>query len=157
MTRGRATVRDANPGEPEIVKLVDALDRYQRALYPPESNHLEPIAALQRDSSIFLGVYCADRAIACGAAKLMHDDGDYGEIKRVYVDPAWRGQGVSKLLMSELEQRLLARQISTARLETGIHQPEAIGLYQAIGYRLRDPFGAYSSDPLSVFMEKELN
>jgi putative acetyltransferase len=42
------------------------------------------------------------------------------------------------------------------RLETGIHQPEALGLYRSAGYREREPFGDYARDPLSVFMEKRL-
>jgi hypothetical protein len=35
-------------------------------------------------------------------------------------------------------------------------QPEALGLYRALGYVERRPFGDYKSDPLSVFMEKAL-
>jgi putative acetyltransferase len=42
------------------------------------------------------------------------------------------------------------------RLETGIHQPEALGLYRAAGFVERGPFGPYRPDPLSVFMEKPL-
>jgi putative acetyltransferase len=40
------------------------------------------------------------------------------------------------------------------RLEAGIHQPEALGLYEALGYVRRGPFGDYGDDPVSVFMEK---
>ena len=43
---------------------------------------------------------------------------------------------------------------SLLRLETGVLQPEALGLYRKLGYRERGPFGAYAADPLSVFMEK---
>jgi putative acetyltransferase len=42
------------------------------------------------------------------------------------------------------------------RLETGVRQPEALGLYRKLGYRERGPFGAYKPDPLSVFMEKRV-
>ena len=42
------------------------------------------------------------------------------------------------------------------RLETGIRQPEAIGLYRSAGYAEIGPFGAYRPDPLSLFMEKRL-
>ena len=41
-------------------------------------------------------------------------------------------------------------------LETGIHQPEAIGLYEGFGFERCGPFGEYGPDPLSVFMEKRL-
>jgi len=42
------------------------------------------------------------------------------------------------------------------RLETGIHQPEALALYRRAGYAERAPFGEYVADPLSVYMEKTL-
>jgi putative acetyltransferase len=58
--------------------------------------------------------------------------------------------------MEALERNARERGISTLRLETGIHQPEAIGLYEKLGFRKRDRFGEYPDDPVSVFMEKIL-
>jgi len=55
-----------------------------------------------------------------------------------------------------LENCLVKRSIFTARLETGIHQHEAIDLYQKLGYSKIAPFGDYTEDPLSVFMEKKI-
>ena len=49
------------------------------------------------------------------------------------------------------------RGVRLFRLETGIKQTEAVGLYRKLGYRERHPFGAYRPDPLSVFMEKSLD
>jgi putative acetyltransferase len=46
--------------------------------------------------------------------------------------------------------------IGTLRLETGIHQPEALALYERAGFVRSPPFGDYREDPLSVFMEKRL-
>ncbi|MFN7104339.1 MAG: GNAT family N-acetyltransferase, partial [Pseudorhizobium sp.] len=43
------------------------------------------------------------------------------------------------------------------RLETGIYQPQAIGLYRAYGFIDIPPFGSYGEDPLSIFMEKRLS
>jgi putative acetyltransferase len=56
--------------------------------------------------------------------------------------------------MQFLETELEHRGIRLYRLETGIKQPEALGLYRKLGYRERPPFGSYRADPLSVFMEK---
>lgn len=61
------------------------------------------------------------------------------------------------MIMEYLETELHNRGINLLRLETGIKQPEALGLYRKLGYRERGPFGAYSNDPLSVFMEKRLS
>jgi putative acetyltransferase len=58
--------------------------------------------------------------------------------------------------MEALENHLVEQARPYARLETGIHQPEAIGLYQKLGYYRINPFGDYQEDPLSIFMEKKL-
>ena len=43
------------------------------------------------------------------------------------------------------------------RLETGIHNAEALALYRRAGFSEREAFGDYAPDPLSVFMEKRVN
>lgn len=131
-------------------------DAYMASLYPAESNHMESPSALALPNVLFLGAYLDGELAGCGAVKLMHDDGSYGEIKRVYVLDTYRGRGLSKQLMQALEAHLIEQQIPLARLETGISQPEALGLYEKLGYQYRAPFGSYLLDPLSVFMEKRL-
>ena len=64
--------------------------------------------------------------------------------------------GLAIKLMRVLEEKALQEGFSEARLETGIHQKEALGLYQKLGYEKTRPFGAYRKDPLSVFMRKKL-
>ena len=86
----------------------------------------------------------------------MQDDGHYGEIKRVFVLPEHRGKGLARAIMATLESLLRREGTALARLETGVAQPEALGLYRSLGYRERAPFGTYRPDPLSVFMEKVL-
>ena len=51
---------------------------------------------------------------------------------------------------------LVKKSIFTVRLETGIDQHEAIDLYKRLGYSEIAPFGGYTEDPLSVFMEKKI-
>jgi len=92
--------------------------------------------------------------VATGAAKIMDDDGRYAEIKRVFVLDNFRGRGLSRRIMEYIESELQRRGIDLFRLETGVKQPEALGLYRNLGYHERGPFGAYRADPLSVFMEK---
>lgn len=92
----------------------------------------------------------------CGAVKILSDDRDYGEIKRAFVRDDHRGKGYSRAIMEKLEDHLRSRGIVLARLETRILQPEALGLYQRLGYTVRGPFGAYVEDPLNVFMEKRI-
>lgn len=80
----------------------------------------------------------------------------YGEIKRMYVRPAFRGMGFAKRLLHHLSDHARAHGVSLLRLETGIHQHEAIGLYERLGFRRIAPFGDYKPDPLSLFYEKSL-
>lgn len=137
-------------------RLLKLSDDYMGALYPAESNHLESSAALAQPGVLFIGGRLNGELIACGAVKMMNDDGEYGEIKRVFVLERFRGRGFSRRIMDFLESHLSSRKIALARLETGIRQPEALGLYRKLGYGDRKPFGKYKLDPLSVFMEKRL-
>jgi len=145
-----------DPTLPAARHLIEMSDAHMDALYPSESNHPESVSGLQLPNVLFIGGYVDEVLVACGAAKTLHDDGSYGEIKRVYVLDAHRGKGYSKRIMEHLESHLANSAIKLARLETGIHQPEALGLYRLLGYIERKPFGAYQHDPLSVFMEKQL-
>lgn len=97
-----------------------------------------------------------ENILGCGAVRVMEDDGQYGELKRVFIKEAYRGQGLSKQLIIALERFLIDRSISVMRLETGIYQLEALGLYKHLGYQIPEPYGIYALDPFSIFMEKKL-
>jgi putative acetyltransferase len=146
-----------DPDDPEVRQLIAAADDFYHQLYPADSNHLESIEDLRRPGTLFVGCRLAGRLAASGAAKVMNDDGIYGEIKRVFVYQDYRGQGLSHRIMDYLESQLRRQGIEFFRLETGIYQPEALALYRKLGYRERGPFGAYHPDPLSVFMEKRVD
>ena len=147
-------IEQISPARADVRDLIRQSDEHLAELYPPESNHLESSDDLTRLNVLMLGVFNDGALIGIGAVKILVDDVAYGEIKRVFVTPEFRGQGISKMIMEELERRLIENQIGISRLETGIAQPEAIGLYKGLGYIERSPFGAYQDDPLSVFMEK---
>jgi putative acetyltransferase len=74
----------------------------------------------------------------------------------MYVRPECRGLGAAKQLLQFLERETLKAGRDRLMLETGILQPEALGLYERWGFVRRGPFGDYAEDPLSVFMEKAL-
>ena len=150
----KITVLD--PSSQDAQELLDLSDAYSKNLYPSESNHLASIAELSDQSTVFLGIYDGETILGCGAVMVMEDDGQYGELKRVFIKEAYRGQGISKQLIIALENFLIKRSIAVIRLETGIHQLEALGLYKHLGYQIREPYGAYKLDPLSIFMEKKL-
>ncbi|WP_088279900.1 GNAT family N-acetyltransferase [Ideonella sp. A 288] len=143
-----------SPDQPEVVALIAELDAYQDTLYPPESRHALDLHSLTQPNVVFAVVRDAQgRAVGCGAVVL---GPDHGELKRMYVHPAARGQGLAARLLGLLEAQALARGCTQLRLETGPYQPEALALYARSGYRRRGPFGGYRDDPLSVFMEKSI-
>ena len=140
--------------QPDIVALIDALDAYQGALYPAESNYHLSVEALKASNVLFAVVRDdAGVVIGCGAVVLFDD---YGELKRMFVPQAQRGRGVAKAIITYLEAHAVQRNCQLLRLETGIHQPEALSLYASAGYERRGPYGDYPDDPLSVFMEKAI-
>lgn len=145
-----------DPHSKQAQDLLALSDDYLAALYPAESIHLASATDLSDSSSLFLGMADGEKIIGCGSVKIIEGDIRYGELKRVFIEEAYRGQGLSRQLISALENYLIEHSIWLARLETGIYQLEALGLYQSLGYRERGPYGAYTSDPLSIFMEKHL-
>ncbi|WP_241490496.1 GNAT family N-acetyltransferase [Microbacterium testaceum] len=69
--------------------------------------------------------------------------GDDLEVKRVFVDPRARGRGASRTMMAALERLAVARGAERLILQTGDRQPEAIALYERIGYRAIPVFEPY--------------
>lgn len=142
------------PRQPGVIRLLEMSDMYMAALYPAESNHLLDISQLEKPGVHFLVARQGEAVVGC--ASLVEAGDGTAEIKRMFVDPDARGLKLGKRLMEALEQLGRDNDIRAIRLETGISQPEAIGLYRACGYREIPPFGDYKPDPLSLFMEKPL-
>ncbi len=148
-------IEQVDPLRSDVQRLIKELDDYQLSIYPEESNHLDPVAELANDSVYFIGAFSAAGLIGIGAIKYVAESEQYGEIKRVFVVQSMRGKGVSKDIMNRLEDDGKRRGVKVLRLETGVYQPEAIGLYEKLGYSHRGSFGDYPmDDPMSVFMEK---
>jgi putative acetyltransferase len=147
-------INTETPDQPEVRAMLEQLDAYCAALYPAESNHLLDIDALLAGDVLFLVARDIDGA-AVGCAALARRDG-YGEVKRMYVDEARRGLGTGRKLLEHLAMFARMAGLGALKLETGIHQPAAIALYQSSGFSSCAPFGDYRADPLSLFMEKRL-
>lgn len=142
------------PDQPDVAALIASLDAYQGPLYPASSNYHLGVAALAQANVRFAVVRDAQgKAQGCGAV-VLHDS--YGELKRIYVEPAARGSGLAKLLLRFLERMANENGCPRLRLETGIHQPRAIAFYRRAGYVRCARYGDYPVDALSVYMEKPL-
>lgn len=148
------TIARESPRQADVVRLVEELDAYLSALYPPESNHLLDIETLAQPDIRFLVARLDGQVMGCVALRV--DEARWGEVKRLYVPPRARGLGMGRRLLGELEAQARREGLALLRLETGIHQPEALGLFRAAGFREIAAFDPYRPDPLSVFMEKPL-
>lgn len=146
-----------NPELPAAQALIAKFDEYMATVYQSGRSTLESIRLLTQPNVHFLGAFVDGKLIGCGAVKTLEDDGKYAEIKSVFVTEEHRGKGLSKPIMQALEKYLVATGISVARLATGVRQPTAISLYTSLGYVRRSPFGSYTADPFTIFMEKQLD
>jgi GNAT superfamily N-acetyltransferase len=61
-----------------------------------------------------------------------------GEVKRLWVDPAWRGRGLGRHLMGDLEDAACGMGLAVLQLGTGDRQPEAVALYESAGWERLD-------------------
>jgi putative acetyltransferase len=148
------TIVQERPDTPEAVALIAELEAFLNPLYPPESRHGLSVEALIAQGVDFFVARREGAAAGCGG--LLCVDRDYAEVKRMYVRPAHRGQGLGALILGRLEQHALARGLPVLRLEMGVTQPAAQRLYERFGFRQIPPFGPYRPDPLSLFYEKRL-
>lgn len=119
----------------------------------PPSPFLPSEAAAPRTT--FVVARLGTEPVGCGTLRQIDDA--TAEIKRMYVAPAGRRRGIARRILAELERRAAEFGYRAIRLETGIHQAEAIGLYESCGYRRIAAFGHYVGNPISVCYEKTFN
>lgn len=98
--------------------------------------------------------YVEEKPIGCGAFKV-YSPGK-AEIKRMFVLPAYRGQGVGLNILQQLELWASELKYSKCVLETGKKQPEAITLYKKAGYSIIKNYGQYENVENSVCMQRSI-
>jgi putative acetyltransferase len=152
------SIRSERADHPQVVALLDALDRYLAGLYPPEANHIMSVAELLAPEVSLFAAWHGGRIVGTGAVRRMRTGGrPYGEVKRMYVDPSMRGQRIAERLLGAIEGALRDDGVEWALLETGSAQREAVRLYERCGFSRRAPFGGYPDNGQSLFMAKELS
>lgn len=143
---------------PEAAALLAELDRDLGSSYSEEQQHgLRPEALFQPHVHFFLA-RVDGTALGCGGVALY--DG-FAEVKRMFTDQAARGRGVAKAILTQLETVARDAGMALLRLETGVHQHDAIAFYERMGFRECGAFGDYaamtpSMIETSVFYEKRL-
>jgi len=143
------------PDTADAQMLIAELEQHLAPYYPATSRHGYSVEKLIRQGVAFFIARVDDVPAGCGGVQFFGTE--YGELKRMFVRLQFRGLGLAKLMLQHLEQYTRAHDINLLRLETGIHQKEAIGLYERMGFQSIPPFGEYVDDPLSKFFEKRIN
>jgi len=99
-------------------------------------------------------IYDEEKPVAIGCFK-QHNNSTV-EIKRMYVDKNYRGKGVSKMVLNELEKWAVEQGFQYAILETSIHFEVAKNLYKNAGYFVIDNYDQYKGLEESVCMKKQI-
>lgn len=93
-------------------------------------------------------------AAGCGAIKAYAQT--IAEVKRMFVHPDFRRQGIAKQILTALEEWAKELNYSSTILETGMKQADAIELYKNSGYTVIPNYGQYVGVENSVCMQKQL-
>jgi ribosomal protein S18 acetylase RimI-like enzyme len=154
------TIELEPPDSPEAAALVLELEDHLAARYPAESRHGFSVDRLVRDGVAFYVARVDGVAAGCGGLLEVPAPGaekePYAEVKRMYVRPVFRGLGIGRRVLARLIAHARDGGFTMVRLETGVDQVEAIGLYESAGFRRCAPFGPYRDDPLSPCYELRL-
>jgi len=93
----------------------------------------DPDDAMVEPTGIFLVALSGQSPVGCAGLRLLAEQ--VGELKRVYVRPAARGNGLGAALIAALEAHARARSVTRLRLDTRHELDEALRLYERHGYQ----------------------
>ncbi|MGI3776085.1 MAG: SAM-dependent methyltransferase [Janthinobacterium lividum] len=153
MTPAPVTIAPEPPHSPGVDALLEHSDALSAALYPPEFRFPVDAAALSHPQARLLVARRDGEALGCVALLLQEG---YGEVKRLIVAPEARGLGIGRALLDAVEAAAARERLPVLRLETGPGNARALDLYREAGWNPRGPFGAYTPNPHSLFLEKRL-
>ena len=143
-------------GSPVTQPMADAqqAELTERHHGSPGSGAMPAPEIFEPPDGTFLVVFADGEPAGCGG--LVRYDETTGELRRMYVVPAHRGQGLGRLILEALEEAGHGLGYRAIRLETGNGAPEAIGLYTSAGYGPIPCWGPFATDPKSLCYEKAL-
>ena len=149
------TISRERPDSADARMLIDELEAVLSPLYAAENRHGYSVQKLIQQNVAFFVLRHDNEPAGCGGIQFFGDE--YGELKRMYVRPKFRGKGFAKLMVQHLENFARENNVMLLRLETGIHQYEAIALYEKCGFVPIPPFGDYvKSAATSLCYEKQI-
>lgn len=142
-----------NSGDPDFIWLVNKLDKDLAIRDGEDHSFYDQFNKLTNIRHTVV-LYVHDKPVGCGAIKRYAPR--EMEVKRMFVLPERRGEGLAGKILKELEIWALEMGYDKCILETGIKQPEAISLYQKSGYKKMSNYGQYEGVDNSLCFMKEL-
>ena len=139
---------------PVAQTLIDAVQQEYVVRYGgPDTSPVDPSEFAPPQGRFLVG-YVGTEAVASGGLRRIGPD--MVEIKRMFVVPQWRGRGLSRQVLTRLEELAVSLGAGRVVLETGLQQPEAMRLYETSGYERIEGFGHYRCNENSVSYGKDL-
>ena len=138
---------------PDFNSLIKELDKGLKDNYGSLQTEYDKYNKIESLNTVVVA-YENKEAVGCGCFKQYNSDSV--EIKRMFVKPEHRGKGISKKILTELEKWAFETGYSSAVLETGTKQIEAIGLYSKSGYQRIENYGQYQNMSASICFKKDL-
>lgn len=143
-----------NGSNTDFKDLVDLLDKNLWEIYPDTMSKYVKGNIVDHNVFVVL-LYHDNQAIGCGCLRPFENDSTI-ELKRMFIRKEYRGKGLSKEIVKELLVWSKELMYKTVLLETGIKQPEAIGLYENMGFHRIEPYGEYIGNNESICMKKAI-
>jgi len=137
-------IQPVDAGDAEAQRLVAELDADLDRRYPGLPAHGIDAGEFRAAGGYFVLLRSGGEAVGCGAFRPVETG--RAEIKRMFVREPCRGHGFAKLILRHLEGEARRRGFRGLVLETGVGQPEAIGLYQSSGYFPIPNYGSYAGN-----------
>ncbi len=148
------TLKRTNSEDNHFYELVRLLDKDLQDRYGTLQDFYSRFNSIQNLPTVVLAYY-NEQPVGCGCFKKF-DDGSV-EVKRMYVSNEQRGKGIGAAILTELEKWAAELKVAAMVLETGNNQPEAVHLYEKMGYTIIPNYGQYSGMETSICMKKNLN
>lgn len=141
-------IQDREITHPDVTVLLRRAEAELLELYPDERPSAVPARAR------FVVAYVMGRPVGCGA--IVAVDSATGEVKRMYVLPEHRGNGIARRILAALIRRANDQRFECVILETGARQKAALALYESAGFERTEPYGEYIGNPYSVCFRRRL-
>jgi putative acetyltransferase len=151
------TINVETPLQDDVRNMVEHLNAYLKPLSPPEFQfQMTADQMANSDTTLFVVRNEAGQSVGMGAVKV--EDTQLGEVKRMYVNPALRNQGIGRQILEAVEAKAKEIGLTWLKLETGATGgfEAAWRVYELAGFTQCGAYLDYPDSGYSRFYEKKL-